>query len=58
MENVEIEILAEAMAMLDGKGNKFRECRSDMVVEDEFGYYEGYLSDAHTLMTIYKGMNT
>jgi hypothetical protein len=44
------EALAEAMASMDGKLEKFRACKSDQAAEARMGYYEGYLTEARELV--------
>jgi hypothetical protein len=45
-----VEAMAEALASMDGKLEKFRACKSDPAAEERMGYYEGYLTEARELV--------
>lgn len=48
--NMEIvEDIAKRWATIDGKLDKFLQCKADSVLDNELGYYEGYIEDAKEL---------
>jgi hypothetical protein len=47
---VSTEAVARAWASIDGKLNDFDACKADPELELEMGLYEGYVSDAESLL--------
>jgi hypothetical protein len=45
-----IEEIARAWASIDGKAELFDRCKADQSSEDEFGHFEGYMSEARELV--------
>ena len=47
---ISTEAVARAWASIDGKLDKFDACRADPDREAKEGFYEGYVSDAESLL--------
>lgn len=45
-----VEAFARAWASIDGKGERFDECKENPEAEEHYGYYEGYMADARELL--------
>ncbi len=46
-----IEELARGLACAEGNQIAFDTCKNDALAEDHLGRYEGYMSEAHALLT-------
>lgn len=45
-----IEAIADSWASLDGRAEAFRACKSDQELEEQKGYFGGYMADAAALL--------
>lgn len=49
-KNPSIESIARAWASIDGKLERFDNCKADLSLDDTDGSYSGYIADTEELM--------
>lgn len=54
MTQINKECLARAWAVIDGKVDKFDECKNDVDLDTVRGYYAGYLIEVELLIKQYE----